>query len=56
MSRQSLETEDFEMPLIPMACTRSSTLRVDTPAIQASWITATNAFSTGFRGSRKPGK
>ena len=56
MSRQSLETLDFEMPLMPMACTSSSTLRVETPAIQASWITATSAFSTGLRGSRKPGK
>ena len=27
-----------------------------TPAIQASWITATSAFSTVRRGSRKPGK
>ena len=32
---QSLETLDFEMPLIPMACTSSSSLRVETPAIQA---------------------
>lgn len=27
------ETLDFEMPLIPIACTRSSTRRVLTPAI-----------------------
>lgn len=53
---QSLDTEDFEMPLRPMAWTRSSTRRVLTPAIQASWITATSAFSTVRRGSRKPGK
>ena len=41
---------------LPIACTNSSTLRVETPAIHASWMTATSAFSTVFRGSRKPGK
>ena len=45
MSLQSLETVDFEMPDKPMAWARSSTRRVETPPIQASWITATNAFS-----------
>ena len=40
----------------PIACTRSSTRRVETPLTQASWITATNAFSEVFRGSRKGGK
>ncbi|EAR50299.1 hypothetical protein OG2516_07128, partial [Oceanicola granulosus HTCC2516] len=48
ISRQSLETEDFEIPLIPIAWTSSSTFLVETPAIQASWITATSAFSTGL--------
>ena len=56
MSLQRLETWLFEMPLMPIACTRSSTLRVDTPWIQASWTTATSARSAVFRGSRKPGK
>ena len=55
-SLHSFETEDFEMPLMPMACTSSSTRRVDTPAIQASWMTDTSAFSTVLRGSKKPGK
>ena len=44
------------MPLTPMAWTRSSTFRVDTPAIHASWITAVSAFSIVRRGSRKAGK
>jgi hypothetical protein len=56
MSLHSFETVDFEMPVRPMACTRSSTRRVETPPIQASWITATSAFSEVFRGSRKGGK
>jgi hypothetical protein len=30
--------------------------RVETPPIQASWTTATSAFSLTFRGSRKGGK
>ncbi|KEQ02435.1 hypothetical protein GV68_21990 [Pseudorhizobium pelagicum] len=55
MSLHSFDTDDFEMPVMPMACTRSSTFRVDTPLIHASWITATSAFSTVFLGSRKPG-
>jgi hypothetical protein len=53
---QSLETVDFETPVRPMACTRSSTRRVETPPIQASWMTATRAFSEVFLGSRKGGK
>jgi hypothetical protein len=40
----------------PIACTRSSTFRVDTPAIQASWITEISAFSVVFRAPRKSGK
>jgi len=56
MSLQSLETVDFEIPVRPMACTRSSTRRVETPPIHASWITATRAFSLVFLGSRKGGK
>jgi hypothetical protein len=53
---QSFETIDFEIPVRPTACTRSSTRRVETPPIQASWMTATRAFSEVFRGSRKGGK
>jgi hypothetical protein len=34
----------------------SSTLRVETPPIHASWITATKAFSVVRRASRKGGK
>ena len=56
MPLQSLETVDLEMPDRPMAWTRSSTRRVETPPIQASWMTATSAFSEVFRGSRKGGK
>jgi len=56
MSLQSFETVLFEMPLSPMACASSSTRRVDTPPIHASWITATRAFSEVLRGSGKPGK
>jgi hypothetical protein len=37
------------MPSRPIACTRSSTRRVETPPIQASWITATRAFSLVLR-------
>ena len=33
-----------------------STRRVDTPPIQASWMTATSAFSAIWRGSRRGGK
>jgi len=44
------------MPVMPIACTSSSTRRVLTPAIHGSWITETRAFSTVFLGSRKPGK
>jgi len=40
----------------PIACTRSSTRRVDTPPIQASWMTAINAFSEPLRASRNGGK
>jgi hypothetical protein len=40
----------------PIALTSSSTDRVETPWIYASWITATSAFSAVRRGSRKPGK
>jgi hypothetical protein len=56
MSLQSFDTVLFEIPLSPMACTSSSTRRVETPPIQASWITATSAFPDVRRGSRKPGK
>src|SRR3954453_22801223 len=54
MSWHSLETWLFEMPLSPIACTRSSTRRVETPPIQASW-TPPPAPSAILRGSRKGG-
>ena len=56
MSLHSLETCDLPIPLRPIACTRSSTRRVETPPIHASWITAINAFSETFRASRNGGK
>ena len=41
MSLQILETVDLEIPdSLPSARTRSSTLRVETPSIQAEQITA----------------
>ena len=52
----SLETCDLLIPDRPIACTRSSTRRVDTPPIQASWITAISAFSELLRASRNGGK
>jgi hypothetical protein len=56
MSLQRLDTVLLDMPDSPIACTRSSTLRVDTQPIHASCITATKAFSEVRRGSKKPGK
>ena len=50
------ETWLFEMPESPIACAISSTRRVDTPPIQASWMTATSAFSVVLRASRNGGK
>ena len=45
MSLQTLETVALEMPdSLPRALTRSSTLRVDTPSIQAVQITAYRAL------------
>jgi hypothetical protein len=60
-TRLSISLQSFETWLLlisesPMACTRSSTRRVETPAIQASWIAATRARSAVFRASRKGGK
>jgi hypothetical protein len=52
----SLETCDLLIPDSPIACTKSSTRRVDTPPIQASWITAISAFSELLRASRNGGK
>jgi len=46
MSLQSLDTLDLLMPVIPIAWTSSSTRRVLTPTIHASWMTDTSAFST----------
>ena len=56
MSLQSLETCDLLIPDSPIACTRSSIRRVDTPPIQASWITAISAFSELLRASKNGGK
>ncbi len=56
MSLHSFETVLLEMPDRRMAWTSSSTRRVETPPIQASWITATSAFSLVFLGSSKGGK
>src|SRR5262245_50614795 len=56
ISLQSLETCDLLIPDRPIACTRSSTRRVDTPPIHASWITAISAFSELLRASRNGGK
>ena len=56
MSLHSLLTVLLPIPLSPIACTSSSTRRVETPPIHASWITATQAFSEVFLGSRKGGK
>jgi hypothetical protein len=52
----SFETCDLLIPDSPIACTSSSTRRVDTPPIQASWITPISAFSDTFRASRNGGK
>src|SRR5260370_34894742 len=41
------------MPLIPIACTRSSTLRVETPWIHASWPTATQARAARLQEGRE---
>ena len=56
MSLHSFETWLFEMPLSPIACTSSSTRRVETPPIHASWMTVTSALSAVLRGSRNGGK
>src|SRR6185369_8350291 len=55
MSLHSLETWLFEMPLSPIAWTSSSTRRVETPPIQASWMTATSAFSAILRSRGQAG-
>jgi hypothetical protein len=49
ISLHSSETCDLLIPDNPIACTRPSTRRVDTPPIQASWITAISAFSELLR-------
>ena len=45
ISLDSLMTVLSVIPASPIACTRSSTRRVEPPPIQAFWITATRAFS-----------
>ena len=56
MSLHNRLTRDLSIPARPIACASSSTRRVETPPIHASWITATRAFSLVFRGSRNGGK
>ena len=57
MSLQIRETVEREMPdSLPRALTRSSTLRVETPSIQAEQITAYRALSTLRRGWSREGK
>ena len=57
ISLQILETVDLEIPdSLPRARTRSSTLRVETPSIQAEQITAYRALSTLRRGWSREGK
>jgi hypothetical protein len=56
ISSHNRDTWLLEMPVPPMACTKSSTERVETPWMYASWITAVSAFSVIRRGSRKLGK
>src|SRR4051794_14840168 len=53
MSWHSAETCDLEMPVMPSAWTRSSTLRVDTPWIQASWIQGGERLPGGLAGFQK---
>jgi len=43
ISSHSRDTWRFEMPLIPIAGTKASTERVDTPWMEASWMTAVSA-------------
>ena len=50
LARSQAETWLSEMPLMPVALTRSSTERVETPWTWASWISATR------RDARNPGK
>jgi len=45
ISLHSLDTVLLDMPLTPMACANASTRRVDTPPLQASWMTARSALS-----------
>lgn len=56
ISPHKRETWLFEMPVIPIDLTSSSTERVETPWIYASWTTAISAFSAVRRGSKKPGQ
>src|SRR5690242_6429500 len=56
ISLHCLDTCDLLMPDSSIACTRASTRRVDTPPIQASWITAISAFSELLRASKNGGK
>jgi hypothetical protein len=44
----------LEMPARPIACTSSSTRRVDTPPIHASWMTATSGCLPDLRLLRQP--
>ena len=53
--RQLLQSGRLRWKLIGKR-SRASTRRVETPLIQASWMTATSAFSESFLGSRNGGK
>ena len=52
ISSHSRATWLLETPAPPIARTRSSTERVDTPCTSASWISAVSAFSAIRPGSR----
>ena len=49
-------TSPLEMPDPPNALTKSSTARVETPWMWASWTTAVSAFSAVRRGSKNEGR
>lgn len=56
MSLYNLYTVLFEIPLSHMAWTSSSIHLVETPSIQASYITATKGLLKSLAGFNEPGK
>ena len=56
VSVQSRETWILEMPGMSMACTRSSAELVETPGIQADWMSVLSIFTAIGQGPTKPGK